>query len=83
MRERQDLLARWRTVDKAIIANVSRPLGERNPAMEQALRTELMGLDARIANVDVRLSNEAPEYAVLASTAPRLVAEVQSVLGQQ
>ena len=81
VRERQDLVARWQTADKAILASISQPVGQRNPVAEQALRTELMNLGTRIGAVDRRLSNEAPEYTALASAEPKTVAEVQNALG--
>jgi CHAT domain-containing protein len=81
VRERQDLSAFWCDRDKALLAALSTPQGQQNPAAIDALRRELAATDSKLAANTARLEREFPEYAALASPKPLKAEEVQNILG--
>ena len=80
VRERQDLVAEWQSRDKALIAAVARPAGERVAAIEQEQRDRLAAIDARVADIDKALARDFPDYAALASPEPLGTSEVRRLL---
>ena len=81
VRERQDLVSKWRFKDKLLIAAKSEAPGKRNTEAEKALADRLAAINNRLGEIDRRLTNEFPDYAALASPAPVSVEEVQAELG--
>jgi CHAT domain-containing protein/tetratricopeptide (TPR) repeat protein len=81
VRERQDLWSEWQSRDKLLIAAVSRPPEHRNAAAETILRDRLAAIDRRIAEIDVALAKDFPEYTALSSPEPLSAGEVQALLG--
>ena len=80
VRERQDLVTEWQVKDKLLVAAKSEPPDRRSTGGENALIDRLTIIDARLAEIDVRLAKDFPDYAALASPRPISVADVQVVL---
>jgi CHAT domain-containing protein/tetratricopeptide (TPR) repeat protein len=81
VRERQDLWSEWQSRDKLLIAAVSRPPENRNGSAETTLRDRLAAIDRRIAEIDLTLAREFPEYAALSSPEPLSIEGTQAQLG--
>ena len=80
VRERQDLVEEWQKRDQARSAAVSQSPDKRDKTAEAANVARLQGMDARITEIDKRLTAEFPDYAALARPAPSSIAEVQAQL---
>jgi CHAT domain-containing protein/tetratricopeptide (TPR) repeat protein len=78
VRERQDLVARWRQDDSALTLALAAADGDSVARMRQ----ELQATDAKISAIDVRLASGFPAFADLQRPAPLDIATVQSRLGQ-
>ncbi len=81
VRARQGALDRWRSLDGALLAAVSKLPDERVAAPEQTLREQLVELDADLKRLDNDLTERFPEYAELASPKPLSLANAQKLLG--
>ncbi|MGE0502181.1 MAG: tetratricopeptide repeat protein [Rhizobiaceae bacterium] len=82
VRERQDLVDRWRETDSGLVELLSRPQGDRDAALEKSLRERLAEADLRIGAIDAELREGFPEFADLQQPAPLNVAAVQQRLGE-
>jgi tetratricopeptide (TPR) repeat protein len=80
-RERQNAINGWRALDKNLLKSIGRPPGKRNEILERNLRKQLKELDARLGNLDERLSTKFPEYAALMSQQPLPLSEAQDLIG--
>jgi CHAT domain-containing protein len=80
VREQQDVVVERRSLDKSLVAEVSKPPSERNAAREQALRERMSDLDQRLKQLNQRLAAEFPDYAALTSPQPLAAADVQKLL---
>ncbi len=80
-RERQDLVAEWRTRDSLNSAALGKAPDKRIAAAETENRNRLAAIDVRIAMIDKKLEAEFPDYAALASPVPLSVEEVRAQLG--
>lgn len=80
VRERQDLVTEWHWRDGSRTASVSQAPNKRDLARASSNIARLAVIDARIAEIDVRLKAEFPDYAAIASPQPLTVAEVQAQL---
>jgi CHAT domain-containing protein/Tfp pilus assembly protein PilF len=80
VRERQDLVSGRQTPEKLLIGALSQIPDKRNTAAEQEQRTRIATIDARVAEIDIALAKDFPNYAVLASPEPLTIAEVQALL---
>jgi len=80
VRERQNLVSRWRQVDKDVISASSLPTHQRDKDGEIRLRRELKSLSQRIADLDQRLAVKFPEYTELSSPKPFPLSEAQHLL---
>lgn len=83
VRERQDKLAEWQKRNMLRNAALGEAQDKRNAkagAEAENLR-QLAAVEARIAEIDKRLTAEFPDYAGLASPAPLTVEDVQAQLG--
>jgi len=81
VREHQDTLGLWQSLDAALIEEVSKPPNERNAEVEKRLRTELTAADKSLTELDRVLAAEFPQYAELANPQPAALSEVQQLLG--
>jgi hypothetical protein len=80
VRERQDLVGEWQKRDQTRTAAVSLPADKRDRAAEAANVARLAAIDARIGEIDKRLSDDFPDYAALARPQPLGVDQVQAEL---
>ncbi len=80
VREKQDLVAQWRTLDQRRTAAAAQPPDRRRPDEESAMVRELAGIELRLAGIGNQLKTEFPDYAALASAEPIAVADVQESL---
>jgi CHAT domain-containing protein/tetratricopeptide (TPR) repeat protein len=81
VRERQDLVAEWQAKDKTLSVARSEPSARRNSQAETALSDRLAIIDGRIANIDLTLATDFPDYATLVSPEPLGFSDVQAQLG--
>jgi tetratricopeptide (TPR) repeat protein/CHAT domain-containing protein len=81
IRERQDLVAEWQKRDQFRSAAVSQPPDKRDRNAESENVARLDAIDAQIAAIDKRLTNDFPDYAAFANPAPASIADVQALLG--
>jgi hypothetical protein len=79
VRERQDLSARWRALDNALMAAVSRPVTEGESSAER-IRQQMQNVDARIKAMDQRLKKDFPEYFSLVRPEPVTVSDLKNIL---
>ncbi len=82
VRERQDLVGRWRDGDATLVGLLSKPPGQRNAQREQELRNGLSIVDTRIAAIDRELAERFPDFAGMQRPAPLDVSAVQARLGE-
>src|SRR5262249_25637637 len=77
VRERQDLVTRWQSLDKAIVAATSKPPDKRDAATEAGMRKELTESEAKLSQIDAQIAHDFPEYAELSNPKPLELADVQ------
>jgi len=80
VRNRQDALARWRSIEQLIIGAVSLPPEGRDVEAEARLRLEQARLDGLLKNLDNRLLRDFPRYAEIANPHPVSLWEVRQLL---
>jgi CHAT domain-containing protein/tetratricopeptide (TPR) repeat protein len=80
VRDRQDLSSLWRDRNKAFAETVSKPEGERNPTLIDAIRKQIAETESRLATNAVQLEREFPGYAALASPEPLKAEEAAQLL---
>ena len=80
-RERQDLAAAWRDLDKALLDALSNSEGRHERARIDALRKQIAEIEGRLNAVAVRIDKEIPDYAALVHPKPLAAEEVQRLLG--
>ena len=80
VRRDQDLPAEAGTLDKAIVAAVSRERSKRDLAAEQRSRTRLAAISAERANLQKTFAAEFPDYAALSNPSPMTAKEIQALL---
>jgi tetratricopeptide (TPR) repeat protein len=81
VRSQQDLLGSWRSLDKKLIAELSKPKGARSPDREARLCGNLSKTDARLDALDRELAEKFPQYTELASPQPLKAADARKLLG--
>jgi CHAT domain-containing protein len=81
VRRRQDIIVSWRSLDKELIDELSKPKDERSPERETQLRAEIGKTDTRLNAVDKELAEKFPKYIELSNPQPLKVSAVQSLLG--
>ncbi|MFY9655733.1 MAG: tetratricopeptide repeat protein, partial [Methylocystis sp.] len=82
VRDRQDLLSRWRALDGLLTEAVSQAPSRRSAEAEAALRKEMTEIEAKLASMDERLRIEFPLFSELSSARPATLADIQSVLAK-
>src|SRR5882757_3155236 len=80
VRRDQDLATESETLDKAIIAAVSRERSKRDPAAEQRSRERLAVISAERASLQKNFATEFPDYAALSNPLPMTAKEIQALL---
>jgi CHAT domain-containing protein len=80
VREDQDLTAEADRLDKNIIAAVSKPDAERNPAAEEQIRERLQAIKSEQDNLQELFNHRFPDYVALSKPQPLSVAETQNLL---
>src|SRR5262249_52985954 len=79
VRRDQDLAAEADALDKAIIAAVSKPSGQRDAAAVQRSRQRLAAIASERAGLQKTLAVEFPDYASLSNPLPLTVKDVQAL----
>jgi CHAT domain-containing protein/tetratricopeptide (TPR) repeat protein len=82
VRKDQDLAAEAETLDKAIIAAVSKEPSKRNAATEQRIRERLAAIAAERDGLQKIFASEFPAYASLSHPLPSTTKEIQSLLSE-
>lgn len=80
VRKRQDAALAWQEIDDALVASLSKAPGERNPALETALRQQKAGAESSVVEADGVLRERFPNYTKIVSPQPLSVADVQALL---
>lgn len=80
IRQRQDLLAEWHTLDVPRASEVARPSEKRDLAAEQANSGRLSAIEERIGALTAEIKIQFPEYSAFASPEPLSLSEVQTQL---
>jgi CHAT domain-containing protein/tetratricopeptide (TPR) repeat protein len=80
VRRDQDLGAEAESLDKSIMAAVSKDRARRDPSTEQRARDRLSAIAGERAKLQKALSAEFPEYSALSNPLPLTAKEVQSLL---
>src|ERR1700682_3953746 len=80
VRRDQDLATEAETLDKAIIAAVSKERSKRDPAAEQRSRERLAVISAERASLQKTFATEFPDYAALSNPPPMTAKEIQALL---
>jgi CHAT domain-containing protein/Tfp pilus assembly protein PilF len=80
VRRDQDLAAEAETLDKAIIAAVSKERSKRDAAAEQRSRERLAAISSERAGLQKTFAAEFPDYAALSNPLPMTAKEIQALL---
>lgn len=80
VRSDQDLAAEAETLDKAIVAAVSKPSTQRDVAAEQRSRARLVGIANERSGLQKTLAVEFPDYASLSNPLPLTAKDIQALL---
>ncbi|WP_375157533.1 tetratricopeptide repeat protein [Bradyrhizobium sp. RDT46] len=80
VRKDQDLAVESEALDKAIVAAVSKPPAQRDPALEQRSRTRIAAIGNERSTLQKALTLEFPDYASLSNPLPLAVKDIQPLL---
>ena len=80
VRRDQDLGSEAESLDKSILAAVSKDRARRDPAAEQRARERISAIAGERAKLQKTLSAEFPEYSALSNPLPLTAKEIQSLL---
>lgn len=80
VRRDQDLGSEAESLDKSILAAVSKDRARRDPAAEQRARERISAIASERAKLQKTLSAEFPEYSALSNPLPLTAKEIQSLL---
>ena len=80
VREQQDLVTAWQKRDGAQTAAIALPPDKRDPTGEAANADRLVGIKARIDEINKLLAAQFPDYATLSDPEPSSVQQVQADL---
>ncbi len=80
VRERRNLLERWRHLDQQILHDAVRPIDLDRETPREDLRAALSVLSERLARLDRLLAGEFPDYAEIANPRPLALTEAQRLL---
>ncbi len=82
VRQQQDALGQYQSLDQKLIKAVSAAPETRNNELEKNLRKQIGSLKAKLTGLDKDIATQFPEYATLMSREPMPGAEVQQLLGK-
>lgn len=82
VREQQDTIARWRTLDKSLIEEVGKPVNQRDTAIEADLREGLEQAEKKLMKLGDQLAREFPSYAELSDPKPLSSSDTQNLLSR-
>jgi hypothetical protein len=80
VRKQQDEAAELRSLDKSILAEVAKPVGQRDPKREAMVRQHRQEVEAELVRASAQISTEFPDYADLVSPKPLSLSEAQKLL---
>jgi CHAT domain-containing protein/tetratricopeptide (TPR) repeat protein len=80
LRERQDLEQEFEKLDKLLIAAVATPPERRNESEEEKIKSRMREIKGRFSEIDLKVSQQFPEYASLSRPSPVSISEVQNLL---
>jgi CHAT domain-containing protein len=80
VRESQDTSALWRDRDKALVAEVSKPVGQQNRAEVVALRRQIAQLEDKRKALEATIEKDFPDYAALSNPRPLSTEDAQRLL---
>jgi len=80
VRQRQDALSHWQSLDETLIKAVSKSPDARNPEQEARLQKDKAATDKKIKALDTTLTQRFPKYQELASPQPLKVEDAQKLL---
>jgi tetratricopeptide (TPR) repeat protein len=80
VRERQDLVGRYRILDRKLTAALAKSSAERHQTQEETWRKDMGEVEKRISAIDAMFGQKFPDYAVLASPEPLSVRDAQALL---
>jgi CHAT domain-containing protein len=80
VRKDQDLATEAETLDKAIVAAVSKDKSKRDAIAEQRNRDRLAAISAERAGLQKTFASEFPDYAALSNPLPMTAKEIQALL---
>ena len=79
-RQRQDLAAIWESIDATLLREAAKPTSQRAATVETVLRDKQARALAEIADLDVRLKRDYPQYGDLTNPKPISLATVRNLL---
>ena len=80
VRERQDLVARYRALEASWVRAIAAPGDQGATASQADQAKEMAAIDSRIEATDALLGSRFPEYASLANPEPLSIADTQALL---
>jgi CHAT domain-containing protein len=80
LRERQDLAVELEGRDKLLVAAVAKTPGQRDRSAEEAARSRMAAIAARLEAIDKALAERFPQYTALARPNPLSIAQTQALL---
>jgi|KBSSwiStaDraftv2_1062776.scaffolds.fasta_scaffold05334_2 CHAT domain-containing protein/tetratricopeptide (TPR) repeat protein len=80
VRERQDLVARYRAIEQSRVMAIAAPGAQGMPGQKGDQARDTAAIDSRIGAIDVLLGSRFPEYAALANPEPLSIADTQGLL---
>jgi tetratricopeptide (TPR) repeat protein len=83
VRERQDLVQRWQSLDAAVVKPASKPPEHRDLADEAELRRQLAAATADLDALDALIARDFPQYAELSNPKPLELSDAQSLLAPE
>ena len=83
VREQQDAIMGWRTLDKALIEEVGKPAKQRDTVIEATLREALKETTNKLSKLENYLAQEFPSYAELTASKPLPSSDIQELLSKK
>jgi CHAT domain-containing protein/tetratricopeptide (TPR) repeat protein len=80
IRQQQDAVAQWKTLDSAMIESLGQTSDPQNAAAEQDIRSDLATAAQTVAALDKKIAHDFPAYAELSNPEPATLEGVQSYL---
>ena len=82
VREQQDTIARWRTLDTALLEEVGKPANQRDTAIEASLRKGLEQAENKLMKLGNQLAQDFPSYAELSDPKPLSSSDTKNLLSE-